>query len=86
MFKQTILLKLEIIILLCLFPSLTNLHLNNKLKVINKSLKVIRSRKREARDIENYAERSIRMQELMDKERSLIMDFNKVYDKLKDNE
>lgn len=60
--------------------------LNNKLKVINKSLKVIRSRKREARDIENYAERSIRMQELMDKERSLIMDFNKVYDKLKDNE
>jgi hypothetical protein len=60
--------------------------LNNTLKAINKQLKVLRARKREARDIGNYAERSIRIQELMDKERMLIMKFNKIYDKIRNNE
>ena len=61
-------------------------RLNNTLKAINKQLKVLRARKREARDIDNYAERSVRMQELMDKERELIMKFNKIYDKTRNNE
>ena len=60
--------------------------LDNTLKSINKQLKVLRARKREARDIGNYAERSIRIQELMDKERMLIMKFNKIYDKTRNNE
>tara|TARA_R110002049_G_scaffold102101_1_gene247448 strand:+ start:457 stop:9108 length:8652 start_codon:yes stop_codon:yes gene_type:complete len=60
--------------------------LDNTLKSINKQLKVLRARKREARDIGNYAERSIRIQELMDKERMLIMKFNKIYDKIRNNE
>jgi hypothetical protein len=60
--------------------------LNNTLKAVNKQLKVLRARKREARDIENYAERSIRIQELMDKERSLIMKFNAIYEKIRNND
>jgi len=60
--------------------------LNNTLKAVNKQLKVLRAKKREARDIDNYAERSIRIQELMDKERSLIMKFNAIYEKTRNNE
>lgn len=60
--------------------------LNNTLKAVNKQLKVLRAKKREARDIDNYAERSIRVQELMDKERSLIMKFNAIYEKIRNND
>ena len=58
-------------------------RLNTKLKSINKKLKVLRAKRKEARDITGYAERSIRTQELLDKERSLIMEFNRIYEKIK---
>ena len=52
------------------------------IKVINKRLKVIRKAKRDARDIKDYAERMIRIEELMQLERTEIMRFNKLYDEI----
>ena len=52
------------------------------IKVINKRLKAIRKAKREAKDIKDYAERMIRIEELMQLERTEIMRFNKLYDEI----
>lgn len=58
-------------------------NLNAKLKAINKQLRNIRSQKRAVRKISNYGERVSKVQALMEKERKLIMMFNKQYDKLR---
>ena len=52
------------------------------IKVINKRLKAIRKAKKDARDIKDYAERMIRIEELMQLERTEIMRFNKLYDEI----
>ena len=57
--------------------------LNNMRKAVNKQLKALRSAKREAKKIPGYSERNIRIQELMDKERKIIMRFNKQYETLR---
>ena len=54
--------------------------LDKAMKAVNKRLKLIRKAKRDAKDIKDYAERQIRIQELMDMERRLVMKFNKLYD------
>ena len=54
--------------------------LDKALKAVNKRMKLIRKAKQNARNIKDYAERQIRIQELMDMERGLIMKFNKMYD------
>ena len=57
--------------------------LNEYLKTINKSLKIIRAQKRAAKKISNYGERVSKIQELMDKERRLVMAFNKKYEEIR---
>ena len=57
--------------------------LHNSLKAVTKRLKLIRKAKRDAKDIKDYAERQIRIQELMDMERKLVMKFNKAYDNVR---
>ena len=57
--------------------------LNNMRKAANKQLKALRTAKREAKKIPGYSERNIRIQELMDKERKIIMRFNKQYEILR---
>jgi hypothetical protein len=57
--------------------------LKQHLKNTNKKLKALRAARREARQIENYAERTVRLQELMEKERLIIMDFNQKYERLR---
>ena len=54
--------------------------LNENLKRAKKQLKILREKRREARQIEGYAERTIRLQELMEKERQIMMKFNKLYE------
>ena len=54
--------------------------LSRALKNFNKALKAIRKAKSRARDIEDYAERQIKIQELMERERKIVMKFNKLYD------
>ena len=46
-------------------------------------LQSIRKSKRAALNIEDYTERMKRIQELQDKERSVVMRFNKQYEKLR---
>ncbi len=53
-------------------------------KLINnteKRLKVLRTKRREAQDIPDYPTRTIRVQEIRDKERALIMEFNAKFSK-----
>ena len=53
-------------------------------KLINnteKRLKVLRAKRREAQDIPDYPTRTIRVQEIRDKERALIMQFNAKFSK-----
>ena len=57
--------------------------LNNVLKNYEKSLKAIRKAKREARNIDDYTDRMIRIQELQDKERKMVMAFNKYYEQIR---
>ena len=57
--------------------------LNEYLKKINKALKVVRAEKRKAKTISGYAERISKTQELMERERKLVMLFNKKYDSLR---
>ena len=54
--------------------------MNKKLNVIKKKLKQLRTRIFEARDIENYTERTARIQDLQNQQRSLIMEWNKLYE------
>jgi hypothetical protein len=53
------------------------------LKNTNKALKLIREAKRKARQEPDYATRVSRVQELMEKERKLVMKFNQQYNKLR---
>ena len=46
----------------------------------------VRAAKREAKNIPGYSERNLRIQELMDKERKILMNFNLQYEKLRTNE
>ena len=48
--------------------------------LLNKSLKEIRSLKKQARKIKDYGERISKTQQLMERERKIIMMFNKSYD------
>ena len=53
------------------------------LKSINKQLKVVRAEKRQAKNIKNYSERVSKIQQLQEKERKLVMMFNKQYEELR---
>tara|TARA_Y100000361_G_scaffold63285_1_gene55655 strand:+ start:13691 stop:21913 length:8223 start_codon:yes stop_codon:yes gene_type:complete len=55
--------------------------LYNLMKSTNRQLKNLRKQRREALNIENYIERTIRTQELKEKERIIVMKFNREYDK-----
>ena len=57
-------------------------HLNR----IEKQLKNLRKKLREVKDLDNYVERTTRTQELQDKQRKLVMEFNSLYDRLRNNE
>jgi len=52
-------------------------------KKTEKQIKRLRELRKEARDIKNYVERQNRIYELYEKERSLLMQFNKQYEKLR---
>jgi hypothetical protein len=52
-------------------------------KSTEKKLKLLRQKRKEAREIENYVDKQNRMQELYEKERSLLMEFNKAFEKLR---
>jgi len=58
--------------------------LNNKLKSIEKKLKVLRKERRAAQDLP-YIERVNRSAELQEKERILIMEYNALHEKLRGN-
>ena len=58
--------------------------LNKLMKTYEKRLKKIRKQKKEARQIKNFRERTIRMQELMDQERRILMEFNQKYEQYRD--
>jgi hypothetical protein len=53
---------------------------NSLFNKIKKQLEMLRKARYEANKIENYSERTARVQELRDKERSLIMKWNKFYE------
>ncbi len=52
-------------------------------KKTEKQIKRLRELRKEARDIENYVERQNRIYELYEKERSLLMQFNKQFEQLR---
>jgi hypothetical protein len=58
--------------------------LNKLMKSYEKQLKEIRKEKNKARKIEDFQRRTIRMQELMDRERKIIMQFNEKFEKHRD--
>ena len=58
-------------------------QLNEDLKKINKALKAVRAEKRAAKKITNYSERVSTLQRLMDRERKLVMMFNKRYEQFR---
>ena len=62
------------------------LVLKKKLDQYEKQLKVLRKKEKEARDIEDFSERSIRIQDLRDKKNSIFMQFNRAYEKIRKNE
>ena len=62
------------------------LGLNNALKSFDKQLKAIRAAKRQALKIKDYTERMKRIQELRDKERRIVMRFNKQYETIRGKE
>lgn len=57
--------------------------LDNKLKASEKKLKVLREQRRKARQIKDWTRRSIEVQRIMDEERRIIMEFNKMYNELR---
>ena len=57
---------------------------NSLLNKIKKQLSMLRKAQYEARKIDDYAQRTARIQELKDKERSLIMKWNKFYEQARD--
>jgi len=59
--------------------------LNNILKKLDKNLEALRAAKRRALDIDDYTQRMIRIQEIQDKERKIVMQFNKYYEQIRKN-
>lgn len=57
--------------------------LNKALKGYDKMLKSLRDAKRRALEIEDYTERMKRIQDLRDKERKIVMQFNKFYEQIR---
>jgi len=62
------------------------LILKDRLDKYERQLKVLRKKEREARKIENFTERSIRIQELRDKKNKIFMQFNRAYENIRKNE
>ena len=62
------------------------LILKDRLDKYEKQLKVLRKKEREARKIEDFTERSIRIQELRDKKNKIFMQFNRAYENIRNNE
>jgi len=58
-------------------------QLESSRKRTEKQIKKIRQLRKEARDIENYVERQNRIYELYEKERSILMQFNKEFENLR---
>ena len=56
------------------------LELNNKLKITNRKLKSLRDERRKPEILKDWTKRSIKVQQLMDEERRVIMEFNRLYD------
>ena len=56
------------------------MYLDKLINKVNKMLKVIRAKKRDAKDIADYPTRAVTIQNLQDQERKLVMEFNKLYD------
>ena len=59
------------------------MKLESTRKLTEKKIKRLRKLRKEARDIENYVERQNRIYELYEKERSLLMQFNKQYEQIR---
>ena len=59
------------------------MKLESARKLTEKKIKKLRKLRKEARDIENYVERQNRIYELYEKERSLLMQFNKQYEQIR---
>jgi RNase adaptor protein for sRNA GlmZ degradation len=59
------------------------MKLESARKKTEKQIKRLRELRKEARDIKNYVERQNRIYELYEKERSLLMKFNKQYEQLR---
>jgi hypothetical protein len=57
--------------------------LNNKLKLTEKKLKKLRKERDKAREMKDWVKRSVEIQRIMDEERKVIMEFNKMYDELR---
>ena len=57
--------------------------LENYRKLIEKQIKQLRKLRKEARDIDNYVDRQNRIYDLYEKERVLLMKFNKQYEKIR---
>ena len=62
------------------------LILKDRLDKYERQLKVLRKKEREARKIEDFTERSIRIQELRDKKNKIFMQFNRAYENIRNNE
>ena len=54
--------------------------MNSVLNKVKKKMSMLREAQREARKIEDYSQRTARIQELKNKERLLIMQWNKYYE------
>jgi hypothetical protein len=59
------------------------MKLESARKATEKKIKRLRKLRKEARDIKNYVEKQNRIYELYEKERSLLMQFNKQYEQLR---
>ena len=59
------------------------MKLESSRKRTEKQIKRLRQLRKEARDIKNYVERQNRIYELYEKERSLLMEFNKQFEQLR---
>ena len=59
------------------------MKLESARKATEKKIKKLRKLRKEARDIKNYVEKQNRIYELYEKERSLLMQFNKQYEQLR---
>ena len=58
-------------------------ELNRLIKYSEKQLKVLREKRRKARQIKDWVKRSIEVQRIMDEERKIIMNVNKKHDELR---